>query len=292
MGSNYRTARAGGPALVVSLIVLVLALTSCGGAAEPDPRPDSPGTQPDPSAAGILAESQAAGIRWTWPAAEIPGLEQRLVGKGPEGAVILYGAGRAPSTDIAVYLHSWEPDPPNVRAKQITALVRRGYTVVYPVYRDQDTASEDVLGNMLAGVEAAIHELAFEPGHLLVLGEAVGGSVAFDYAALAPSRGLPAPDLLVAIQPAGAPGGEPPSADHSAIDPETRILVAASTNQRGASGPASARGLLAGADRLPARQRSFFVADPDPDLGTGDAITAAYMQIYREVMRWLDRNER
>lgn len=283
--SNHNRYAFGFSACILLALVLV-AGTACGSGA------DAGKEAGDDSAAGagFAAQSDAAGILWSWPAEEIPGLTQQIVGEGAEAVVILHREGEDPSSDAAIYLHSWGASPPNARASHMQGLIRRGYAVIYPVYQLPDTLAEETRRSAIAGIEAAVEELDPNPETLIAIGDVTGGAIAFDYAALARSRGLPVPKLVVAIHPGREPGGLIPPADHSRIPADTKLLIATSSNHRVPDGWALVREMLADASSVPPENRDLFVARPEAGLSTGDAIADSYSKIERAVSSWLDRN--
>ena len=74
--------------------------------------------------------------------------------------------------------------------------------MIYPRYQDSVLEPPpQVLGNVLAGVRAALKRVDEKPGSLVVAGRSGGGALAADYAAIARSVGLPVPIAVFSAYP-------------------------------------------------------------------------------------------
>jgi hypothetical protein len=234
--SNERTLAAGGALLVA----LAISLPGCGGSH------------------GGRRGFSAARVAWTTPARPIPGLAQRLVGTGPRAAVVLWPAGTAPPRDAIVFLHGWLPSPPSVEGEWLRHLAARGNAIVYPVYQTVRGRPEGFRANALAGIGAGLRAVHADPATVVAIGRTTGGALAFDYAAVARARGLPAPRGVLAVFPGRDPGnGEVTPADLSRIPSRTHLAAIAGPGDSVPGGAAQARALLRGASGVPRRRRAY-----------------------------------
>jgi len=237
--------------IALGAVALLAVLPGCGGegAGEPSPPVES------------LAEaSERAGVEWYLPPEEIPGVRQRLVGSGPDAAVLLWREGERPPREAIVYLHSWLPLPPSAELRQERRYLRRGRSIVYPVYQDPDTPAGQVRRHAVAGIAAGLEAIGADPRTLVAIGATSGGALAFDYAALAPRLGLPRPRAVIGVHPGRNPDGVIPPTDLSRIPPGTRLMAITSEDTRIPDGEAQARALLGGATRVPRRNRTLLRA--------------------------------
>jgi len=209
----------------------VLALAGCGGAA---PRP-----QPGP--APLVTET---------------------VGRGVQQSTILRPDGRGP-WPVVVFLHGWGAPDPAFYRPWLEHLARRGSAVVYPRYQDSFVQPpRQALGNVLAALRIALARPALDPDGLVVAGHSAGGALAADYAALAPTAGLPVPEAVFAAYPGRTLPRVPrglPEIPPRLIGAGTRIVALASRGD-GVVGTATARAMVRGARRADARL--VLVEDP------------------------------
>ncbi|MBA3866011.1 MAG: alpha/beta hydrolase fold domain-containing protein, partial [Solirubrobacterales bacterium] len=199
-----------------------------------------------------------ASIQWTTPARPIPGLTQRLVGTGPRGAAVLWPAGGKPPRDVIVFFHGWLPGPPSSESEWLRHLAMEGNTIVYPVYQTARGRPEGFRANALAGIRAGLRAVDADPDRVVAIGRTTGGALAFDYAAVARSHGLPTPSAVLAVFPGRNPGnGLVTPADLSRIPSQTRLAVIAGPGDSIPDGAAQARALLRSATRVPAGRRAY-----------------------------------
>jgi acetyl esterase/lipase len=204
--------------LPVLLVVVVLGVAGLGG--------DGSG---EPSATTGTVAAPA-------PARFEPEAATRVdVGKGTQGAAIFRPRDGA-SGAVVVFLHGWAAVDPAFYGAWIDHLVRRGDTVVYPIYQQApfvDTATP--LPNTLVALRRAFEDVPVAPERLVVVGHSAGGALAADYAASAPAAGLPEPAAVFSVYPGRSIGDVPVKlepADAALIAPGTRMLVLAGANDR------------------------------------------------------------
>jgi len=208
-------------------------------APEVQPQPE-PGTEPEFAPAPTTRYVPA-------------GAERTDLGEGARAVSIFrpLGSSGAPGP-VVIFLHGWVAIDPARYGPWIGHLVSRGDTVIFPAYQTKpayDTTTP--LGNVLAGVRAALSEVVVAPGRLVVAGHSAGGALAADYAAVAADNGLPAPAAVFSVYPGrklrylDVPI---PSADLSKIAPGTRVLVLAGQRDT-AVGSGTAHRIAEGATR-------------------------------------------
>ena len=235
-----------------TLAVAAPILAGCGSNSSADQHPQAKGS---------------GEVKWLIPPRPIPDLGQRTVGGGARAAVLLWRAGRRPPRDAIVFLHAWQPMPPYVYGAWLRHLAREGNTIVYPVIQGLSTKPEAILPGALAGVATGLRAAHASPDSVVAVGDNTGGALAFDYAALAGSRDLPAPRGVLAIFPGrNPPGGEVTLADLSRIAPHTLLEAIAGSGDPIPDGEAQARALLQGARQVPADHRRLLGA---PAVGRG-----------------------
>lgn len=201
-------------------------------------------------------------VIWTFPSRTISGVNQRFVGNGARGAVLLWSEDEdeLPRKAI-VFLHAWLPLPPSHYGSWIQHLVRRGNAIIYPVYQQVDTKPRSYLDNALAGIAAGLHGVDADPEAVIAVGETTGGALAFDYAAAARDHELPVPGGVLAAYPGrDPPNGELPPAGLSRIPARTRLVAISGPGNRLPDGDAQARSLLRGATGVPNKRRRYLSA--------------------------------
>ena len=116
-----------------------------------------------------------------------------------------------------------------------------------------------MLGNVLAGVRAALARIDEDPRSLVVAGHSAGGALAADYAVIARSVGLPVPLAVFSAYPGRRLPRLPfgiPELDPGRIPASTRVVALAGTRDRVVgTRPARRLARLAGARRALARDR-------------------------------------
>jgi acetyl esterase/lipase len=192
-----------------------------------------------------------------------PKLLTETVGSGPQTATIVRPDvdGRLP---VVLFLHGWGATRPRFYRPWLEHLARAGNAVIYPRYQDSVVEPPpQVLGNVLAGVRAALARIDEDPGSLVVAGHSAGGALAADYAAIARSVRLPVPLAVFSAYPGRRLPRLPfgiPELDPRRIPASTRVVALAGTRDR-VVGTRPARRI---ARRAGARQRSLVVVSaPD-----------------------------
>jgi poly(3-hydroxybutyrate) depolymerase len=144
-------------------------------------------------------------------------------GKGASGVWLYQPAGKP--KNVVIYFHGQggylEATPANHIA-WIRHLVSRGSIVVYPRYEMEYEL--DAMRFAVAGVKTAAKRVALGGLPVLVIGYSRGGALAVEYAAVADRNGLPVPDWIMSVFPAGFGDQEHPI-DLAPIDHSTSLLI-------------------------------------------------------------------
>lgn len=210
---------------------------------------------------GTSSEKRNSGsVKWTFPAHEIAGINQEIVGRGPRAAVVLTPSGRPAPRWIAIYLHHWTPLPPSAESDSIQRLIKAGNTVIYPAYQELDTSVSDYLPNAVAGTKAALASLDFEPRGLVTVGQSTGGALAFDMAATAAKNNLPKPVAAIAVAPGRNPQGVMPRPDYGGIAPSSWLMAVQIPNSKIPGSSKEARRMLMKARNVPDARKELFRA--------------------------------
>jgi acetyl esterase/lipase len=216
-----------------------------------------------------------------------PRLITETVGRGPQTATIV-----RPDVDrrlpVVLFLHGWGATRPRSYRPWLDHLAREGNAVIYPRYQDSVLEPPpQVLGNVLAGVRAALTRIEEDPRSLVVAGHSAGGALAADYAAIAAGANLPVPVAVFSAYPGRRLRGVPfglPEIDPARIPPATRLVALAGTRDRVVGmQPARRLARLAGA-----RRRSLVVVgDPaaSDHLGPQRADAAARREFWERLDR-------
>ena len=233
----------------------VLALAGCGETTRPEPpapvastttRPPPPPREP--SRPDLPAD-----------------LDITFAGRGADGAWVLRRRG-APDDPVVLFLHGWTAVAPELYGPWLTHLVRRGSTVVYPVYQDAPfLAPAAALTGVIAGVRAALAQERLPRGGWVVAGHSAGGAMSADYAASARGLGLPAARGIFAAYPGRTLRGLPlelREVDPAQIPRATRLVALYGADDQ-TVGDTTAKRTIARA-RTDAEQL-VRVADPEVD---------------------------
>jgi hypothetical protein len=173
-----------------ALLLLAVTLAGCGGSTASYPK--------DESAVGPIA-------------------------KGPGGVWIFQPAGKP--KDVVVFFHGQgdfhEATPVN-HLPWIDHLVQRGSLVIYPRY--ELSYEPDPIPFVVQGVKTAMKRVDTKGLPVLAIGYSRGGGLVVEYGAFAKKYGLPVPNAIQAVFPAGQ-GDEKRIIPLKGIDPKTSILL-------------------------------------------------------------------
>lgn len=123
-------------------------------------------------------------------------------------------APRPKTAPVVVFSHGWGAMNPVIYGAWIDHIVRRGNIVVYPRYQaDLRTPVREFTPNVLTAVRRALAFLESTPGHVrpdrrafALVGHSMGGIVTANVAALAVANGLPAPGVVMCVEPGKTTG--------------------------------------------------------------------------------------
>jgi hypothetical protein len=233
--------------MVLGLLGLSVGVAGCGGGS---------------TTSGRALPSPAE--HWITPAERIPGVSQKILGSGARSTVVLWRSGRPMSRRVVLFFHGYGylALPPSRYAGWLRHLIDEGNTVIYPVYQGRRTPPSQYGTNALAGIEKGVHFVHPEPSRLVAIGHTTGGALAFDYAAVARERGLPAPHAVYSVYPGRKPTvGRPiPPQDLRQIPPSTLLEVVAGPADPIPGGEVTARSLLSDATQVPSAHRHLMLA--------------------------------
>ncbi len=228
--------------MAACVAALALGVAACGGGDEPDRRaattaPASTAAEPTQPAAPPVEEPEPATpsveaappIQADPPRPDLPAdLDIGFAGVGARGAWVLRRAGER-DDPVVLFLHGWTAVSPEVYGPWLTHLVRRGSTVVYPVYQDAPFLAPAVaFDGVVAGVRSALREEELSREGWVVAGHSAGGAMSADYAARAEELGLPPARGVFAAYPGRQIGDNPlriPEADPAGIPATTRLVA-------------------------------------------------------------------
>lgn len=247
---------------------------------------DDPGSPASPTNSGPAEPDPAD--------AEPPPIERERAGRGVRGAEVVRQQG-SEGGPLVILLHGWLVAERSDYRAWAVHLARQGVTVILPKYQNSTTSPDAVLANARRGVENALG-LVGEPSSVIAVGHSAGAALAADYAASAPSNGLPVPDAVLAIYPGRAILGYPagiPLVDPAGIQADTRLVVMSSPRDQ-VVGEQPAQELFAGATSVPDRRKRLIsvgsVGAGDHYAPAGDS-PAARRTFWRELDRLVARVE-
>jgi acetyl esterase/lipase len=130
---------------------------------------------------------------------------------------------------LIIFFHGWGATNPNPYSAWIEHITKNGNIVVFPVYQAPITKPGEYTGNAIRAVLSAIELLKSrnhvkpDLGRFAIVGHSCGGMVAANVAAVAEASGLPAPKLLMSVQPGLV--ATVPLEDLSKIPADTLLLT-------------------------------------------------------------------
>ncbi len=201
------------------LALLLVGLAGCGDSTTPSTPPPSTANAPRP---GPPAETNPK-------RPELPlDVTVSFAGEGSQGAWVLRRKG-AEKDPVLLFLHGWTAVNPELYGPWLTHLVRKGSTVVYPVYQDAPFLAPDLaFGGVVAGVRAALDEEQLSREGWVVAGHSAGAAMSADYAASAEGLDLPPARAIFSAYPGrmirGIPLRLPEVADPRKIPRTTSIV--------------------------------------------------------------------
>ena len=188
-----------------------------------------------------------------------------VIGRGVTSATIVVRGRLRPRRPVVVFLHGWRLIGPKAYRGWIDHLARGGNVVIVPRYQkrgNQDPA--ELLGNVVAGLRAALRRVPSPYGPVVAAGHSAGGALAADYAAIAQEARLPVPDVVFAVFPGRAIRADAsvPVFDPASIDPSTRVVALAGSRDE-VVGAAPAQQLVDSLTSVPAGRRQLItVSEP------------------------------
>jgi len=217
-------------------VALALALSACGGGG------DGRASATAARAPTAPARTSAPAPQATPPAQTDPDrpdlptdLDITFAGVGAKGAWVLRREGRR-REPVVLFLHGWTAVAPELYGPWLTHLVRKGSTVVYPVYQDAPFLAPAVaFDGVVAGVRSALREEKLPRKGWVVAGHSAGGAMSADYAVRARALGLPPARGVFAAYPGREARGIPlklPEADPAQIPQSTRLVALYGANDQ------------------------------------------------------------
>jgi acetyl esterase/lipase len=213
------------------VVAFALGVAACGGGEEDGgAAATAPASTSTETTAPAAPSAEAPPPAQTDPARpDLPAdLDISFAGVGARGAWVLRREGDG-DDPVVLFLHGWTAVSPELYGPWLTHLVRRGSTVVYPVYQDAPFLAPAVaFDGVVAGVRSALREEELSREGWVVAGHSAGGAMSADYAARAEELGLPSARGVFAAYPGRQIGDNPlriPEADPEGIPATTRLVA-------------------------------------------------------------------
>ena len=192
-------------------------------------------------------------------------VERLYAGGGETGAWVFRRSDlRGRRLPVVLFVHGWGAFDPGLYGGWIEHLARAGNEVIFPRYQSSLVEPPSrVLGNLTLGVRRAL-ALPQAPARrdgLVAVGHSAGGALVADYAAAAPSLGLPVPVAIMPVFPGRAIEDGPPlitEVPGRRIPPTVRILAMVGSRDDVVR-PGWARRIVRTATRVPASRRTLRV---------------------------------
>jgi acetyl esterase/lipase len=185
---NRRTSH---PALLICIVVALIGSRTPTASAQGDPTPPP---QPLSGPGGSdYAHQQVVSHKY---------------GSGETSYYLYEPASPRPlSAPVVVLVHGFTAVDPATYQAWINHIVKKGKIVIFPVYQVRGTPFDQFTRNALIGVRNALVELqngqhvAPELDKFAITGHSCGGAITADLAAQAVTYGLPAPDVVMPVEP-------------------------------------------------------------------------------------------
>ena len=161
---------------------------------------------------------------------------------------------------VVVLLHGWLAIDPYTYSGWISHLVLRGNVVIYPVYQDWWTLPDAALENAIEGIKDSLQELK-RPGHVptdstlfAITGHSLGGYLSAMIADQAIIKGLPAPKVVMPIEPGVELSSIP---EQLSGIPQTALMVVVQGEDDTIVDPELAKKIWQRIQHLPEENRDF-----------------------------------
>ncbi len=260
--------RRAGAARRLALAACALAVGACGGSTATGPgAPGATSRAPAAPPPATSAPPPGPGARVDPPRPDLPAdLDAAFAGEGARGAWVLRRRGGPREAPVVLFLHGWTAVDPASYGPWLAHLVRRGSTVVYPVYQDAPFLAPAVaFAGVVAGVRAALAAERLPRTRWVVAGHSAGGAMSADYAASARRLGLPPARAVFAAYPGRQIRGIPlrlPEVDPAGIPAATRLVALYGADDRTVGAITAKRTIARARTR---REELVRVGDPTVD---------------------------
>jgi acetyl esterase/lipase len=186
-------------------------------------------------------------------------------GLGETGYVLFEPADPKPaSAPVVAFIHGYLAISPASYLSWIHHLVRRGHIVIYPRYQGLTTDPRRFTANTIAGVREGLAELQRgshvrpELDKFAITGHSCGGAITADLAARAAQEGLPAPSVVMPVEP-----GCFFTPSSLAAIPATALLVVVVGEDDDVVGDFQARDIWRQTAHIPPEQRDYLILRTD-----------------------------
>jgi pimeloyl-ACP methyl ester carboxylesterase len=140
-----------------------------------------------------------------------PDVEVGAVGDGLTRTYIIRGAGMKGPQPAVIFLHGFGSSLVVGYEPWLEHLAREGITVIFPTWQQPPfptDGSQNPRTNMFDGIKLALKAVPVQEDKIAAMGLSAGAALAFDYAALSKSVGLPDAGLVYSVYPGRAFPGE------------------------------------------------------------------------------------
>ncbi len=181
---------------------------------------------------------------------------------------------------VVVFLHGYQAVSPDAYLGWIGHLVRRGNTVVFPVYQNSAGDAVSYTGNAISTIQSALERLRTqsgrvrpEAGKFALVGHSLGATLAANVAGLAADRGLPTPGAVF-LANAGDANSLLPGIPSVLLPPENipnLLMIGVVGEEDVVTGDGPTVWVLDGASGVPPENRNLIRLRTD-DYGTPDLL--------------------